>query len=118
MTTDLQVESIRNLNDAFRTDLRGPLASLASIHLVITRGVAQRGVDFTARALEAVRRFNDFVPENDPFGEHDFGAFELDDKTLFWKIDYYDEDLEDGSPDPADANVTKRVLTIMFADEY
>jgi hypothetical protein len=118
MRTDLTVESIRELNDAFRMDLRRPLASLASLHLVITRGVAQRGVDFAARALEAVRTFDDFAPENDPFGEHDFGAFKLDDETLFWKIDYYDEDLENGSPDPADANVTKRVLTIMFADEY
>jgi Protein of unknown function (DUF3768) len=106
------------LNDAFRTDLRGPLASLASLHLVITRGVAERGMDFAARALEAVRTFDDFAPENDPFGEHDSGAFKLDDETLFWKIEYYDEELENGSPDPADANVTMRVLTIMFADEY
>jgi hypothetical protein len=93
MTTDLHVESVRELNDAFRADLRGPLASLASLHLVITRGVAQRGVDFTARALEAVRTFKDFAPENDPFREHDFEAFKLDDETLFWKIDLYDREL-------------------------
>jgi hypothetical protein len=118
MTTDLGVESIRKLNDAFRADLNGPLASLASLRLVITRGVAQRGINFAIRALDVVRTFHDFAPENDPFGEHDFGAFSLDDEALYWKIDYYDEDLENGSPDPTDANVTKRVLTIMFADEY
>jgi hypothetical protein len=36
----------------------------------------------------------------------------------FWKIDSYDRNTEFGSPDPADPDVTTRVLTIMRADEY
>lgn len=109
---------IRELNDAFRADtsLVGP--RLAKRELVITRGVAGRGNAFVDRAVEAVREYRDFRPENDPWGEHDFGTFELDDATLFWKIDYYDDELDAGSPDPADPDVTRRVLTIMLAEEY
>ena len=86
--------------------------------LVITRGVEARGWDFIARALAAVRDFSDFTPDNDPYGEHDFGAFELDGVKLNWKIDCYDRALEYGSPDPGDAEKTRRILTILLAEEY
>lgn len=33
-------------------------------------------------------------PENGPYGEHDFSAFEFNEKTIIWKIDYYDPALE------------------------
>ena len=39
-------------------------------------------------------------PENDPYGEHDFGAFEFDGKTIIWKIDYYDPAFEYHAEDP------------------
>jgi Protein of unknown function (DUF3768) len=55
---------------------------------------------------------------NDPHGEHDFGSFEYSGQTIFWKIDYYDMRLKWGSPDPADPAVTRRVLTILLAEEY
>ena len=48
----------------------------------------------------------------------DFGSLELDGKQLFWKIDCYDNKLKWGSPDPSDPAVTRRVLTILLADEY
>ena len=47
-------------------------------------------------------RFDDFSERNDPFGEHDFGAIEYEGNTVFWKIDYYDLDLMNHSPDPSD----------------
>jgi hypothetical protein len=55
---------------------------------------------------------------NDPHEEHDFGAFDADGQRVFFKIDYYDESLSYHSPDPTDPAVTKRVITIMLAEEY
>jgi hypothetical protein len=111
-------EQIRILNDAFRTTPFPDGSAIGKDELVITRGVADRGNAFVDRAVTAVREFSDFTEDNDPFGEHDFGIFELDGVTLFWKIDCYDRSLECGSPDPADPAVTRRVLTILLAEEY
>jgi hypothetical protein len=52
------------------------------------------------------------------YGEHDFGALEIEGERLFSKIDYYDQSLSAHSPDPADETLTKRVLTIMLAEKY
>jgi hypothetical protein len=56
--------------------------------------------------------------DNAPHQEHDFGSFDADGHRVFFKIDYYDETLEHHSPNPADPALTKRVITIMLADEY
>ena len=68
--------------------------------------------------LRAVQAFNTFTPDNDPYGEHDFGRVEVGDCFVFWKIDYYDETLRYSSEDPADPALTVRVLTIMLTEEY
>ena len=65
-----------------------------------------------------MKSFDDFSERNDPFDEHDFGAIEYEGNTVFWKIDYFDLDLMNYSPDPSDLNVTRRVLTIMLGEEY
>jgi hypothetical protein len=39
-----------------------------------TSGVRERGQAFVIDALRAVREFAHFTPDNDPYGEHDFGA--------------------------------------------
>jgi Protein of unknown function (DUF3768) len=62
--------------------------------------------------------FGDFTPDNDPYGEHDFGCFELGACKFMWKIDYYDQRCEFGSEDPSDPRRTTRVLTLMLASEY
>ncbi len=62
--------------------------------------------------------FDSFTEDNDPHGEHDFGAFEHAGQRIFWKIDYYAPDMEHGSENPADPQQTVRVLTIMLAREY
>lgn len=108
----LQRTRIRELNDRFRTTGRG------NGSIVVTEGVQAKGLPFVRQALDAVRTFNAFTKDNDPWGEHDFGAFEIEGETLFWKIDMYDLSLTMGSPNPANEAVTARVLTIMMAHEY
>ncbi|TBH22203.1 DUF3768 domain-containing protein [Rhizobium leguminosarum] len=103
--------TIRTLNDAFR---RNPTAG----RVVITPGVTALPHDQRLALLMAVVGFDDFNAGNDPCNEHDFGAIEQDGASYFWKIDYYDQDYDMGSPDPANPHVTRRVLTIMRADEY
>lgn len=68
--------------------------------------------------MTLVRQFDSFTEDNDPYGEHDFGKIDWKGMVVFWKIDYYDLDLEMHSPDPSDSTVTARVLTVMLDDEY
>lgn len=103
--------TIRGLNDAFR---HNPTAGRA----VITPAVRSLPHDQRLALLTAVVSFTAFDAGNDPYNEHDFGAIEQDEVSYFWKIDYYDQDYGMGSPDPANPHVTRRVLTIMRADEY
>lgn len=106
-----RADTIRGLNDRFRQSLEGGRA-------LVTQGVIACGEAFTSRAIAAVKAFDAFTADNDPYCEHDFGAVEIDGLRLFFKIDYYDLGERAGSPDPADPNVTVRVLTIMLAEEY
>lgn len=85
---------------------------------MMTAGVAALPEAERAAILAAVRSFTAFGPDNDPHGEHDFGAVEAGGVRCFWKIDAYDHELQFGSPDPAAPTVTTRILTIMLAEEY
>jgi hypothetical protein len=106
-----KVEKIRELNDELRRFLVGGLA-------VITPGVAALGPAQVQRIVQTIAVFDDFCHANDPYSEHDFGAFEVDGAQLMFKIDYYDSTMTQASPDPADPDVTERVITIMLAAEY
>jgi hypothetical protein len=109
MTTT--TERIRALNDQLRTTGQGG-------DLVVTRGIAALEVDAKASIFAAVQTFDRFTTDNDPHGEHDFGLIEIAGERIMFKIDYYDRSMTGHSPDESDPNVTRRVLTIMLANEY
>jgi len=107
------------INDRFRLSLGIPAFSGGIPgKVVMTAGIAALSPDDITAILSKVRAFNSFSADDDPHGEHDFGAFDHDDRRIFWKIDYYAPDLIHGSEDPADLSKTVRVLTIMLASEW
>ncbi len=107
-----RLKRIVRLNDALR---RG---QGKHITVVVTAGLRHYDEAYLARVSQAVADFDQFSEENDPHGEHDFGAITLDGEKLFWKIDYFDLDLDAHSLDKANEDITHRVLTIMLASEY
>jgi hypothetical protein len=106
-----KTDLIRVLNDNFRSTFIGG-------RVLMTQGVNALPPDTKALVLFAVQSFSNFTKDNDPHGEHDFGCFEIEGESYFFKIDYYALDLDGGSEDSADPSVTTRVLTITRADEY
>jgi hypothetical protein len=118
MTTKTQTEKTRQLNDLFRGTFFPQFGQVA-----LTQGVSTLDEKTKSDVITKVREYSVFDPEDDPYGEHDFGAFEVEDEKYFWKIDYYDRsmfntDTPYGSEEPWDNKKTIRLLTIMRADEY
>jgi hypothetical protein len=107
----MNTQRIRELNDAFRSTFRGG-------RVVMTSSVDELPSMVKAEALHKAATFADFTQDNDPYGEHDFGSFDLVGRKFLWKIDYYDYDLQGGSEDPTDPQKTVRVLTLMLAEDY
>lgn len=109
---------IAELNDVLRT-------TFLTGRVLMTEGIRALSDGLQSRIVEAVQTFKDFTPENDPHGEHDFGAVTIEGEKVFWKIDYYQPNLEGeldmdgpGSKDPSNPAETIRVMTIMLAEEY
>lgn len=102
---------IAALNDAFRTSFNGGI-------LLMTSGIQALPEDVQVEILYKVRTFDDFTPDNDPHGEHDFGSLTVRGHQVFWKIDYYDLSMKFHSENATDPRLTNRVLTVMLAGEY
>jgi glycine/D-amino acid oxidase-like deaminating enzyme len=111
MSTETTLLRIRALNDAIRTH---PYKG----EIVVTPGISELPWHEQADILARVQTFDAFTEENDPHGEHDFGSFTHHGQSIYWKIDYYDLLLKYGADDPSDPARTRRVLTIMLAEEY
>jgi hypothetical protein len=103
---------IRELNDLCRT------AMGVAGRVVQTPGICALPPEDQSAIRERVETFEDFGEDNDPHGEHDFGAFDHKGRKIFWKIDYYDPTLTKGSEDPTDPKQTCRLLTILLAEEW
>ena len=117
---------IRRLNDLARVR-----PETVNATWVMTRGVLHllAGDDDTPAAVApalgkfaalraAIGSFTEFTEDNDPHGEHDFGAFELFEQKLFWKIDYYHPDHDTQAPVPSNIELCRRTITVMLAEEY
>ena len=108
----MSASSIAQLNDLFRqTFLTG--------RVVLTDGIQALKDEDREAIITQVREFAAFPEGDDPYGEHDFGAFDHPGVgKVFWKIDYYDPTMRFASENPADPAQTRRVLTIMLGEEY
>ena len=123
-----QRDRIARLNDMARKAMGVACTAVATV------GFRSLSASDQSRVRELIETFDAFDEDNDPYGERDFGCvYQLGDgqwtterprasederERVFWKLDYYDRDLRFGSEDAADPAVTRRVLTIMLADEY
>ena len=97
---------IAELNDEHRRSMQG---------CTVTKGIVAMG-SAANEVFVSVRDYTDFNEDNDPYGEHDFGSLKVAEEKIFWKIDYYNENLSKWC-DPLDPDC-QRVLTIMLAEEY
>jgi Protein of unknown function (DUF3768) len=123
-----QTARIARLNDQARSAMGVACTAVATV------GFRSLPTSDQSRVRELIETFDAFDEDNDPHGERDFGTiYQLGDggwtterprlrdderERVFWKFDYYDRDLQFGSEDAANPAVTRRVLTIMLADEY
>ena len=104
--TAVRATEIARLNDRFRG---------MCLDVLYTAGVRDGIMDLVGLSV-AIENYNRFTEDNDPYSEHDFGSLVFENKKIFWKIDYYDQQLKYGV-DPLDPNC-RRVVTVMLAEEY
>ena len=120
--TDHEAKQIAELNDLFRSGFFVPTFGPRPVpgRIVCTSGIAALPPETQICIWAKVSNFDAFTEDNDPRGEHDFGAFDFESAgKIFWKIDYYaDRSCAFGSEDPSDTSRCFRVLTIMLASEY
>ena len=88
-----RAERIRRLNDTFRRSFQGG-------RVFLTEGIRALGPKWVEEVCRQVRTFDAFTPDNDPYQEHDFGAFDESGIRMFWKIDYFDDAMECARPIP------------------
>ena len=123
-----QTVRIARLNDVARRAMGVACTAVA------TAGFRSLSASDQSRVRELIETYDAFDEDNNPHGERDFGTIyqlacgrwtterprlrDEEHERVFWKFDYYDRDLQYGSEDAANPAVTRRVLTIMLADEY
>lgn len=114
-----EARRIAEQNDQFRSNIvNGGPAGTPQGRVVVTRAVAAMGAAFHIATAHAVAADSMFSEDNDPDGDHSFGAVTIAGCKVWWKIDLYDLAYEWGSEAPDDATKTRRVLTIMFPSDY
>lgn len=79
MTGERETARIRQLNDIFRKSFIGG-------RVYLTEGIRALGQDFESACVERVQKHRRFAEGNDPYGEHDFGAFKVQRRKCFWGL--------------------------------
>ena len=102
---------IATLNDNFRKTFIGG-------EVLLSVGIAAMSSEDKANIVSLVQSFDNFTADNDFWKEHDFGSFDYKDEKILWKIDYYDLNNQYHSENPANPDITNRILIIMKVFEY
>ena len=105
MVESTKVLDVSYANDRFRKSGFG---------ITITTGI--QDLPDIEGLMAAIRDFDTFTEDNDPYGERDFGSLVWHGSKVFWKIDYYNQTLSVWE-DPA-SDKCQRVMTVMLAEEY
>lgn len=105
------MNDIAKLNNDFRKSFIGG-------EVLLSAGIAAMSSEDKANIISMVQNFNDFTHSNDVYGEHDFLSIDYKGNKIFAKIDYYDLNYEFMSENPANPDITNRVLTILLSCEY
>lgn len=113
-------ERIAQQNDYFRKTWGGD--DVITGKIVATPGVVALGFIASLVIEQEIQRYDAFDPENDPEGEHNFGAITIHIDAapikIWWKIDLYDLNFQHGSEARDDPAQTRRVLTILLPSEH
>jgi Protein of unknown function (DUF3768) len=123
-----QTARIARLNDLARRAMGVACTAVATV------GFRSLSETDQSHVSELIETYDAFDEDSDPHGERDFGCvYQLGDgqwtterprvcdderERVFWKFDYYDRQMEFASDDAANPAITRRVLTIMLAQEY
>lgn len=111
-----RAEAIARLNDRCRLGLDRTARTVITRTCLATFGEDNKINQIMAQAqiLSAIRHYRYADNDRSP---HDRGSVAYLGETVYFAIDAYDLALEYGSPDPADASVTRRVMTIMMRED-
>ena len=104
MSTQADIDAIQNLYEGWRAAVEG--GSIAGYLACLDDNIRMMAPG--APDVHGIRNSEEFLGP----------VFDGNSYRIFWKIDLFDADYSMGSGDPANASVTRRVLTIMQASEY
>ncbi len=99
----------RALNDHFRKTAKGGIVSISwGIHML---GRAE--VDNIMKKLGSAEGDNSC----EVGGEHDMGEITVNNRRIYWEINYYNKDLDDMSVDASNPDQTTRFMTLLLDSE-
>jgi hypothetical protein len=106
----LRADYIETLDDHLRNN---PTADVA----IMTPGIAALGQEATDRIIKTITVFDDFCHANGSHEDHDTGSFEVEGRTIAFKIDHYERPGNSPSPESTGHTDRVRVITVMLGEE-